>query len=361
MPDQPILALVLYGPFLGVVFFELTHERSEKERRSGLGQLLVAVGLWVILQAAAVSYSRGGSGTGPIASRYLDILGLGVVVNVLALCYLMTRHGRRDYSFTLRACAGIWLVAVLTFGTIASRGEIQGQSGRKQYLRSAERAVRLYLATNDHRSIEGEPHPIPYPDMARMAMFLNDKAIQALLPASARMALPIRKSGPDDEAFTQPGCPPVAGLSLVEPGWGSYSAQAEATRGSMVTELFGTNFPYLQLDVGGGLDNDRSLVVEENDGRRPVKWLERYSNDDNHPDWRLAYVHVHTPAVRLEARDNSATTWFAFHGPREMGPLSFFSYRFVQTGKALCFWGISLGLLFVLAEAWPFAARRAEA
>jgi hypothetical protein len=340
LSNNPAFAIVVYAPLvlLALSHFGVFRARQEAMR---LGQLVIAVGLWVLFQAAALAYARGGTGDVIIPSRYLDILGLGVVVNVVALCLLVPAASKDVPVLVKNLVAGAWLVATLAMALIASRDQIRGQSGRKAYLRSAEQAVRVYLATKDPSYLGKESPKIPYPVMTRVATLLNDPGIQTLLPALARLPLHIGKKATSDDTFTIPGCPPEAFILPAEKIWGSYSAASAEARGSMESEMIRTRFPYLQLDVAGGMDGARSITLQQDHRAAPFKWLERYDSGESHPAWRPAYARVAATEARLQARDDSATGWLAFTEPREMGTLSYYSFRIVSGGKALCFWGIA--------------------
>ena len=70
-------------------------------RSSTFERLVLGLGSWVMLQAAAVAYPRGASGAVP-ASRYLDSLSFGLVVNTMALLFLLD-EGRRRFRVA-RGC-----------------------------------------------------------------------------------------------------------------------------------------------------------------------------------------------------------------------------------------------------------------
>jgi hypothetical protein len=342
LSNHPAFSIVAYAPFIFLTLSQFAGLRLTQLRPTPFGRLVVAVGLWVLFQAGALAYARAGTGHLIIASRYLDILGLGVAVNVVALCLLVPPVSKKVPVLVTNIVAGVWLVATLTMAIIASRDQIRAQFGRKAYLRSAEQAVRIYLATKDPSYLGKESPKLPHPDMTRVATLLNDPGIQTLLPALARLPLHIEKKVTSDDTFTKAGCPPEAFILPSENIWGSYSAAGAAARGSMESETIRTRFSYLQLDVAGGLDRTRWLALQ--DGHRSTKfnWLERYESDENHPAWRPAYARVAAPEARLQARDESATGWLGFTEPREMGALSYYSFRIVSQGKAMCFWGIAL-------------------
>ena len=354
-PDYPLMAIVAYAPFCVVVAREISARRAGETRSARLVWLLFGVGLWVILQAAAVAYSRGGTGHSPIASRYLDIVGLGVVINALCLCLGLT-WPRKERSRRLIAWVGrVWLVLALILGVLASNHEIRQQAGRQKYLHTAEKTVRAYLVTKDRRYLEGEPHPVPYPDIAAVAVFLDDRTIQGLLPAPARLPLQVEKRASADGNFAQPGCPPTIATSVFEKSWGSYAAQGATGRGSMESELIRPRLPYLEFEIAGGLGPEMCLSVENGDHKNRVRWLQRYSQDPNRPQWRLAYSALPGAAVDIVARDNSTEEWFAFREPSEMGRFSYYSFRLTQAGKAICLWGTGLCLLLLLRSLFPLS------
>jgi hypothetical protein len=241
----------------------------------------------------------------------------------------------------------VWLVAALTLGAMTSYREIQGQFGRQGYLHAAEKAVRGYLATRDRHYLEGEPHPIPYPDIATLAMFLDDRTIQSFLPSSVRLPIHVEKSVNSDESFVLPGCPPTVVAPLFERSWGSYSTQGAAGRGVMESGKISPRLPYLEFEIAGGLGPDMSLAVESPGRANKVRWLKHYPSDPLRPQWRLAYTDLPESEVRIVARDNSTEGWFAFREPRELGRLSLYAERLTERGKfifvsAIALWGILL-------------------
>ena len=353
-PDYPLMAIVAYAPFCVVLAREISALRAGEPRSARWVWLLFGVGLWVILQAAAVAYSRGGTGQGAIASRYLDIVGLGVAVNALCVC-LTIRGLRKDGRWLIPWVGRVWLLLASILAVFASNHEIEQQAGRQKYLHTAEKTVRAYLATKDRRYLEGEPHPVPYPDIATVAAFLDDQTIQGLLPAPARLPLQVVKRAPADGNFAQPGCPPAIVTSAFEKSWGSYANQGAAGRGSMESELIRPRLPYLEFEIAGGLGPRMSLSVENGNRKNRVRWLQRYSQDPNRPQWRLAYSALPGAAVDIVARDDSAEEWFAFREPSEMGRISYCSFRLIQAGKAICMGGIGLCLLFLLGSLFPLS------
>jgi hypothetical protein len=344
----PLLAVLVYGPFVSLFVLEVVVRSGKTKPPDRVVWLLIAIGLWVILQSAVLAYSRGAAGTGPIASRYLDILGLGLVINVLSLCFLWDRRRTAPKFWISQISGGLWLVAVLILAAVTSFHEIQGQYGRQGYLHAAEMAVRGYLATKDRHYLQGEPHPVPYADTNALVAFLDDKTIQSLLPSSVRAPLHVEKAATSEEGFMRPGCPPFIEAPSFETSWGSYSAEGAAGRGAIESWIIWPRLPYLEFEIAGKLGSDMSLAVEAA-GRASQVWRTQhyYTSGSPRPQWRVGYAAMPGTQVRIVGRDNSTEKWFAFREPRELGRLSFYAERLSGRGEvifvaSIMLWGILL-------------------
>jgi hypothetical protein len=79
----PWLSLILYLPFLALVLRIVWLRRYPSPAEI----FILALGGWVILQAASMGYARGAGGSPP-ASRYMDSLAFGIVVNLFAFYFI---------------------------------------------------------------------------------------------------------------------------------------------------------------------------------------------------------------------------------------------------------------------------------
>jgi uncharacterized membrane protein len=142
-------------------------------------ELLLAVGGWVALQIAAVSYYRGVGGGFP-AVRYSDIFLVGLVVNLLA------GWGEAAGMRGRRVSCAIWCVilAVSTVpaATTAWRDTLPSIAGRS---RVYEQNVAGYLKSGDAAMLQ-PPHLIPFPFVDWMKRMLDRPALRAVLPVSVR-------------------------------------------------------------------------------------------------------------------------------------------------------------------------------
>ena len=182
-------------------------------RTTAIERVTLAMGAWIVLQCAAMAYSRGASGAAP-ASRYLDIVALGYLANTAAiLSWLNPRNGRR----VVAACAvglALWLsitgvgIKRVSEGALATYGPLH-----RKWTREHIRNVRQFVVTGDVRSfleMKG-PGDIPYYSPSLLASWLEHPYIRRILPAAVRQPLDIRPPGAstDDGALNPINPQPV--------------------------------------------------------------------------------------------------------------------------------------------------------
>lgn len=135
---------------------------------------LLGLAGWIELQLIAAAYGRG---LNALASRYLDIFLVGIVLNAACLFHLIAALPGRP----TRCLAGLWLLAVLTS---ASQKPLQFAEQRLAIRRDTAAIqtenLKRFLATGDRSALEGKPIPYPSPD--RLIAITSDPAIRAILP-----------------------------------------------------------------------------------------------------------------------------------------------------------------------------------
>ncbi len=154
---------------------------SQRGGASAAERVLLAVGVWTLLQFAACAYARG-TYARP-ASRYMDIMAIGLALNGLLLLRMMASPeaggARRLWArlgMGTAVLAGIGIGLHLTF---FFRHDLPVE----RELRSADAArIRRYVFEgNAARLREGE---IRYPDPVRLMEALDQPELRAVLPAS---------------------------------------------------------------------------------------------------------------------------------------------------------------------------------
>lgn len=207
VPDFLIFALVIWGPWAA-----LTFRRFRGHRTLGT-DTLIAAGIWVLSQFAAVAYSRAG-GSGYPASRYGDISALGIVIGFLSLAVLTTAWPIR----ARRACgwiAGGFIIVALVIAVVP-RIKKDLPERKVQYL-AYEEAVRHFIANDKFEDFEKRPLPFPLADW--LARILRDPSIRAVMPGSSGVSL----TGEDQVQLS-----PIANRNLSSQEWESKSIEPGA-------------------------------------------------------------------------------------------------------------------------------------
>jgi hypothetical protein len=152
-----------------------------------LASFALGLGLWALLQSAALAWSRCGLG-GLISSRYTEFVGLGVLANAAALAVIFQpRHaGSRPH-------AGGWGVMLLWLAVVGGAQARESVHTYQPYLDAfhahalgQERRLAEFVRTGDAGPIEAARFPdIPYwaPDILAV---LRDPRTDALLPVALR-------------------------------------------------------------------------------------------------------------------------------------------------------------------------------
>jgi hypothetical protein len=311
-------------------------------------RVIFAVGLWVLLQFAATAYGRGAGGAWP-ASRYLDTVATGVLVNALALLVALSSDafpGWRAWERAVLAAAWAGVVAVGTWQHVTEVWRVElPVVGAQMARRDANTAA--YLASGDDRYLNQD---IPYPSKNSLMERLAYPEIRAILPASIRA--PLKLAGQADPAGSfaaravAPATPPRASAAF----WGSYTAAGVAARGVWRS----TPLPlsprggYWQIDVTGDLGRRAGLsleIVAAADGARLASIAPA---EPNPTVWTALYLPAPRQAVRLVARDASPFAWFGFGAPVEMASFSYWAMRLTSVGWAMALIaGVAAGLLII--------------
>lgn len=344
----PGACLIMYLP-AGLLVVRYLSKRptdlDETWRRQA--EAVIVVGAWVILQAVAMAYLRGGNTLPHPVSRYMDILALGALANFFAILLLMKEipqsTAARQTGVVFATC---WITALGAGSVLISQRELASRAVRTQSLSAIEETVRVYVATGDRTHLEANPPTaIPYPRPQRLAMLLDDPTIRGILPAVVRAPLRVDKAIDIGNAFVLDGYAPPVHKSPYEREWGSYSAQGVAARGSMQSQRITTRFPYLQFEITGYMRKGLSLVLQGEDAGKKARVIPTNRADQF---WRLAYTPVPDKNIRILAEDDNAEEWFGFREPRELARFSHYADMLARRGKSICYGGAMLWLGLLL-------------
>lgn len=313
--DWPWLSLVIWTPWSVLLFRWLKDLRS---RRDATDDILLASGLWVLAQAAAVSYARGASGIYPSA-RYGDVTGLGVALGLIVMARLAQRHPLR-----WQLAAGVYLTLVLGAGALATRTVFANDLFRvKSDSLTYEANVRAFLLTDDESHLK--PGAIPFPHASWLRDQLRNPRISSILPASVRTPLPLAgflQSDPDRL--------PHRPIKLVPSGSRWQSAEIPGGSGWWKIETTG--------DLGR---SDATLQLVSASSGAVLADIAPTKNAQTH--WRAAYVKVPREPFHVVASSQSVA-YFAFSQPVALSSVSYAAFCLSKQGILI----LSLGLLFFI-------------
>lgn len=177
-------ALLLWAPWLALVACMLVLRRRMPSPWRWSDTLVAGLGAWILLQAAAIAYSRG-AGMEQLGSRYGDLVALGLVVNVYGVWRLVALP---HASAALRALACL----VATGFTWQAVEGLRDQSvlarpwleQRAALYRIQIDHVRAFVDSGRTEALLDHPHlHIPFPDARRLGAMLSHPTLRDMLPA----------------------------------------------------------------------------------------------------------------------------------------------------------------------------------
>jgi hypothetical protein len=341
----PWISIVLYLPFLALVFRTLWLRRKP----SAAELFVLALGGWLILQAASMAYARGVGGMAP-ASRYMDILALGVIVNLLAF-YFMAQSwyglpNRIKPYLNTSACLWIGLV-ILGLGELAVMESWAAIQKRALHYEKQLKNTREFIRTGHLSVLQNKPFlHIPYPSAERLAQLLTHPQLRAILPHSM-VVPPLLQSQQDNSTFVANGFFPTTGKYQNETTLGSYNHLGDQAVGRFESTPIKLERRFMEIPVAGYLGEKGltlQLVVEGQPDPiviTPPKLAKE--------SWVSCYVRTPLQPFKLVAIDNRSDRlgWFAFAMPRSLGTLSFVTRWLLEKGWMLLVIGLfGLAMLF---------------
>lgn len=174
----PALAPVLWLP-AGLLLVPRLWKRDRP--LTTVETMVAGSAIWIVLQAAATAYGRGGLPDLP--SRYADILGLSLLVNGLALAGLPRTPGRH-----WGALVAVWALVAGAAVTGAAVDTLRNQLPEKLARNARQREnTALFVSTGEisHLSAK-DPLDIPCHGYLPLARYLWTPAIRSLLPPAIR-------------------------------------------------------------------------------------------------------------------------------------------------------------------------------
>lgn len=277
-------------------------------RRERAARLLMALGAWTWLSAAALAYGRGSSSS-MIAGRYLDLLVVGLFANSLALGWLWLQGGLSRFARTVLLAS---LAAQLGGVAWQNRPEVirAGLDGFRHEQARQKAVLQEFLASDDPAVLERDPvvrRVLPHLQLT--IELLRDPLMRRALPPSIVPGLVLSPRGGADRAIR------------LQPGQ-HYESQPVAAAGRPIWRL------QVKGLFGGG-EGDIHLVAS--DGRK----FRSDSGDITAPEGTRT---IHLPAPSLQARVVARAgrrSPLEFTGPVELGYLSWYAPKLARIWAGL--------------------------
>lgn len=278
----------------------------------------------IFAQLAAIAHSRGADQV-HVASRYMDIPAIGLVLNGWLIADLYASAERRGFSRWILASLGLVFAGCAIYAfAIRTPWDMRMMEQRALVTLEETRNVAAYVNSGDPTWLAQPSGDIPYPSPSRLRELLDDPTIVAMLPPSIRRPLDVVGTfAPADGQLLRPlGLPAsVRSVFLTRE-----THEGDATRTSFVSQPLNTRFPYVQVYLEGSRPRHGNMRVwlEGSDGRESAL---RSSSRQSGSHWRRAFASVPETPFRLRAIDESPERWIAFDEPVEAGRLSAWAAR----------------------------------
>ena len=178
LPSHWWAPILIYSPLL-LLFGAACVRRSAADQP--IWTCLV-IGAWALIQLACFVYGRTFA---PLASRYLDVLLVGIVASFAAAFFLiLERPARLAVSFAAGVATFIWIAVIFFHLLNAAMIDLPPAIASKRETGLRQTAnVRAFLLSGDPSLFTNKPLlDVPYPIPDRLVALLQDPTIRAILP-----------------------------------------------------------------------------------------------------------------------------------------------------------------------------------
>ena len=192
LPFLPWWAVCQWVPFLFLLYYTLSRNSARQEEvGAGVTTFILATGFWVLLQTVALAYGRGATAPSP-ASRYTDILAVGVLVNITCIFILFKEtYYKKVGSIITIITAYCWLSGVVVGITLATVYDLSITIPQKNMTFQAQlENVTEYYHHRNPEALNSKPlYDVPYEDIDYLIPILNSSSIGRIIPELMRQNL----------------------------------------------------------------------------------------------------------------------------------------------------------------------------
>jgi hypothetical protein len=343
--DRAELSIVMWLPVGALLAAALLRKWKTTE----FERLVIGLGVWVAVHAALVAYARGAGGAPP-ATRYMDFLSLGFIVNAMALAAGSERLGVGHVG--RRVALGV-LTAWLLFGAIGVHRLMDRTfldlAGQRQMFIEQAATIRRFMREGDLAALLSKRplSELPYPNAPRLATLLQDLYLRRILPAAVRAPTRVDPQVVTNDAFVEGGTYQVVPGDPLARSWGSFTEKGNGSTGRFESEpIRSCQGSRLKFQIAGYLGGDKQYLAVRDlrtgqDTALQLAGLPRES-------WVDAFVRCPPGAYSVIASDTTPDTWFAFREPVEFAWASSLVELLIAHSRTLLF--ISLSLIFLAAR-----------
>jgi len=274
---------------------------------------LLTLAVWTFLQGSTIAYGRA---VGGVASRYMDLFAVDILINFVCLLAVVRSHAKR-HSWIAPAAATWPLVVLGCLGIGVYRHCPAELQARHDTALAQELNTRNYVLTGDMSHLTDKPFlHVPYPIPQLLAAALDDPNLREILPNNIGAPLQgLLLASDSNTACVLDGYNPDLPSPRVR-CWGTYNADGSAATATGAISFPGGHRGYdIIIPVAGNLQAEGISLEIEQDGKR---WrLASVAQGDD--PWQRATARVHGRPFTLHISDASPDAWIAVGSPVAVG------------------------------------------
>ena len=334
-----VAASLLQAPFL-LFIVKLFRKNGKDWQKCEL--TLFALGTWLFLQTAAISYSRGNIGIG---TRHLDTFAILLVTNATSLIYLINLPIKNS-RFKIKSLSIIWTTLACIGLVSFSRSEIKSNLVNFPHtLRTMKVHIHDFITENNATKFQQVPiSSLPFISHPFMMNFLQNEKVKNILPVGIRKPVnftEFKNIGFNNELthnFLREENSKIRYYSTISSH--SYWESEEMMTKSVL--------PILRIKFAGHSDLSTSSIRIESGGKMHPLKIKHF----NGKGWQSAHLFIpqEFDTFKFVAECKDPNKWLAFEEPFEIGFGSWLAHQFRKKSYLCLFMGMSLMIFSIFVK-----------